>query len=222
MKQLLPSGLEPHQAQVLTTIAQSLPSSDFYFSGGTALSAFHLHHRRSEDLDFFAEQEFDSAIIINFLKKHRAELGYQKLDFQTSFNRFLIQLHFADKSILKTEFTYYPFPRIQKKYLYFKLAIDSLVDIGTNKMMTIAQKPRSRDFLDLYFILQTGDLTFKQLYDQAKVKFDWHIDPVQLCSQFSMIDESDFGMLNQPLSLSQVSDFLLEQTRQFEEGMFKK
>lgn len=27
----------------------------FYFTGGTALSAIYLHHRESEDLDFFSE-----------------------------------------------------------------------------------------------------------------------------------------------------------------------
>lgn len=30
----------------------------FYFTGGTALSAFYLHHRESEDLDFFSERDF--------------------------------------------------------------------------------------------------------------------------------------------------------------------
>ncbi|MDP2905864.1 MAG: nucleotidyl transferase AbiEii/AbiGii toxin family protein, partial [Candidatus Omnitrophota bacterium] len=32
-------------------------ASEFYLSGGTALSAFYLFHRYSEDLDFFIEKE---------------------------------------------------------------------------------------------------------------------------------------------------------------------
>lgn len=39
-------------------------TQEFYLTGGTALSAFYLQHRLSEDLDFFtnndvAEKEFD-------------------------------------------------------------------------------------------------------------------------------------------------------------------
>jgi predicted nucleotidyltransferase component of viral defense system len=30
----------------------------FYLTGGTALAAFYLHHRLSEDLDFFSENVF--------------------------------------------------------------------------------------------------------------------------------------------------------------------
>ena len=33
--------------------------------------------------------------------------------------------------------------------------IDSLIDIATNKIFTIYQNPRSRDFIDLYLILKT-------------------------------------------------------------------
>lgn len=30
-------------------------SRNFYLTGGTALAGFYLHHRYSEDLDFFSE-----------------------------------------------------------------------------------------------------------------------------------------------------------------------
>lgn len=47
---------------------------NFYFTGGTALSAVYLHHRLSEDLDFFSEKKFDNLSILNLLaewgKKH--------------------------------------------------------------------------------------------------------------------------------------------------------
>ena len=34
-------------------------TSLFYFTGGTALSYIYLHHRQSEDLDFFTEKNFN-------------------------------------------------------------------------------------------------------------------------------------------------------------------
>ena len=58
MKQ--PSILTPAQQQFLTLFAQSSPlAKQFYLTGGTALAAFYLQHRYSEDLDFFSDQEFD-------------------------------------------------------------------------------------------------------------------------------------------------------------------
>lgn len=34
----------------------------FYFTGGTALSGIFLHHRESEDLDFFTENDFENSV----------------------------------------------------------------------------------------------------------------------------------------------------------------
>ena len=45
---------------------------NFYLTGGTALAGFYLHHRISEDLDFFTEKEFDvSAITVFFQSKDK-------------------------------------------------------------------------------------------------------------------------------------------------------
>ena len=44
------------QRQVLTEVANEPFLRDFYLSGGTALSAYYLLHRISDDLDFFTTQ----------------------------------------------------------------------------------------------------------------------------------------------------------------------
>ena len=52
-------------------------------------------------------------------------------------------------------------------------------------MFTIYQKPRSRDFIDLYFILmQEKSWNIDELIKKAQVKFDTYINPIQLSSQF--------------------------------------
>ncbi|MBI4652722.1 hypothetical protein HY750_00505 [Candidatus Kuenenbacteria bacterium] len=65
-----------------------------------------------------------------------------------------------DGDKIKMEFTYFPFIRIEKKEKVGNLYIDSLLDIAVNKIFTIYQKPRSRDFIDLYFILQLSGRIF--------------------------------------------------------------
>lgn len=46
--------LTPFQKQILKAIGSSELSTAFYLTGGTALAAYYLQHRYSEDLDFFA------------------------------------------------------------------------------------------------------------------------------------------------------------------------
>jgi len=56
----------------------------FYLTGGTALAAFYLHHRYSEDLDFFSETEFDISGVNVFLASLKNTLKIVKIDFQQS------------------------------------------------------------------------------------------------------------------------------------------
>ena len=45
--------LTPLQASVLESFFAATDGQQFYLTGGTALAAFHLHHRASVDLDLF-------------------------------------------------------------------------------------------------------------------------------------------------------------------------
>jgi predicted nucleotidyltransferase component of viral defense system len=200
-------GLTKNQAATLAQIAKSPLANSFYFTGGTALSAVYLHHRRSDDLDFFSLDEVDLPAITTMFRSFKDELGFTKVDIQTSLNRNLLFLRFAKNEILKTEFTYYPFKQITAGPKIVNLQVDSLKDIAVNKFFTLAQKPRSRDFIDLYFILQKDQFSMKALYYLAKVKFDWHIDPLQIGAHFLAFDESDMGMLYEPIEAYKIRDF---------------
>jgi len=148
------------------------------------LAEFYLQHRLSEDLDFFSEKEFDPIFISSTFRKIQDKADIKKVNFEQSFNRNLFFLELGDETI-KTEFTYFPFGRIESKNKFGNLYIDSLMDIAVNKIFTIYQKPRSRDFIDLYCILEKEkSLNIDDLIKKAQVKFDTYIDPIQLSSQF--------------------------------------
>ena len=51
---------------------QEFIRKNFYLTGGTALAAFYLGHRYSEDLDFFSESEFTPLEADVFLKQLKA------------------------------------------------------------------------------------------------------------------------------------------------------
>jgi len=184
------SILSENQKRILDLLSKEKSICDyFYLTGGTALSEFYLHHRLSEDLDFFAEDVFDPIDVSIILKKIGSAIGIMNIRAEQSFNRNLFFLELENDTI-KTEFTYFPFPRIEKKQKVGELYIDSLLDIAVNKVFTIYQKARSRDFIDLYCILQKeSSWTISDLVVKAQIKFDHYLDPLQLGSQLLRVTE---------------------------------
>ncbi len=182
------------------------------------MAEFYLHHRLSEDLDFFSEEEIGSQTVFTFLKSIQKSAGIKKIDAQQSFNRNLFFLHLQDGDVIKTEFTYFPFLRIEKKNKIGNLFVDSLLDIAVNKVFTIYQKPRSRDFIDLYLILQAKRWNIADLVKKAKIKFDWHIDPLQLASQFLQAKEvKDYPKMIEKLKPEVWQNFFEEEARRLKE-----
>ena|SRR3989344_4433840 len=179
--------LTPLQLSFLDVFGGSFLKEKFYLSGGTALCGFYIPYRYSEDLDFFSEDEVDTEEVLVWLKSVQNQLNFRSIDIQTSFNRNLIFLEF-EKEMFKTEFTYFPFPS-KGSDTYKNVTVDSIEDIALNKLFTIYQNPRLRDYMDLYMISREKEISFETLRKEAKVKFDWHIDPIQLGTQLLRVSE---------------------------------
>ena len=217
-----PSILSENQKKLLELLSKETSICDnFYLTGGTALAEFYLHHRLSEDLDFFCEQEFEAQSISVILKKIQKMAGIKKIEYQQSFNRNLFFL-FSNRDIIKTEFTYFPFARIEQKKKLGKLFIDSLIDIATNKLFTVYQKPRSRDFIDLYLILKDNPrITIDSLVDSAQIKFDNYIDPVQLGSQYMKAEElKDYPKMIEKLDEKIWQKFFINEAKKLSRKVF--
>lgn len=208
---MIKSILTPSQHEFLKFIA-SRPefTKEYYFGGGTALSEYYLHHRKSEDLDFFSLIDINPILIFPYIKKAKSIIKYKTFDFQTAFNRNIFHLSLPDNKSLKLEFTYFPFEQIERPKIINGVRVDSLIDIAVNKVFTIAQNPRGRDYFDLYFILQSRpDWTLQTLLEKAKIKFDWHVDALQLGSQLKRVNElMDDPILSTKISRSQIVSFI--------------
>lgn len=217
------SILSENQKKLLGLLsAEESICAHFYLTGGTALAEFYLHHRLSEDLDFFTEREFDPQDISVVLKKIQASAGITKVEYQQSFNRNLFFLH-VGTDIIKTEFTYFPFTRLDQTKKIGSLSVDSLVDIATNKLFTIYQKPRSRDFIDLYLIIRHDPaLTLPVLIANARIKFDNHIDPIQLGAQYMKVKElKDYPHILEKLNESEWQDFFIGEAKKLSDRVFE-
>lgn len=193
----------------------------YYLTGGTPLAAFYLQHRYSEDLDFFSETEVDLASLNVFFKQVKSQLGIAAVDFQQSFNRNLFFLKYKH-CVLKTEFTFFPFARIEPGTPQFGLDIDSLLDIAVNKLFTIYQRTKARDYIDLYFICRDHGLAVSDLVKKARVKFDTHIDPLQLGTQFvKSAEAADYPRMVRKVGHGEWRNFFIEEAKKLKSEIFE-
>lgn len=197
---------------------------NYYWTGGTVLSEFYLHHRKSYDIDLFTEnKEVHLPSVSKFVSFVGRILGAQKI----SHSRFLglesFVFSFKVKTELKVDFNYYPFPRINLGKKWRGLAVDSLEDIAVNKIHTISMKPRTRDFVDIYFIFKSyNKISLPWLISQAKAKFDWHIEPVQLGENFAkVVTLSEYPKMLLPFKREEMERFFLSLAKSLEKVIFR-
>lgn len=218
--------LTPKQFDFLELIQrQRKITKNFYWTDGTPLSEFYLKHRLSEDIDLFTEKrEVDPKLTDSFLKQISSQLSIKEIRRSQFLGLVSYKLMFGKKEELKVDFCFYPFPRIKKGVKYENLEVDSLYDIAANKIHTIFMKPRTRDYIDIYFILKLKKYNLKKLLLDAKAKFDWDIDRVTLASQFIKVKdmkEKEMPRMLVDFDKKAMESYFLRMAKSLENDIFK-
>lgn len=159
--------LTAQQKTFLQEFVKADLQSAFRLTGGTALSAFYLEHRLSEDIDFFSSEKIPFYIPEEFLKNLSfiEHITHTKL-----FDRNIFSLKLKDNASLKVEFTYYPLKNIEEPVRVDNLLIDSFLDIVVNKLCAIADRLDAKDYVDVYCALRNSDLPLENLINLAEKK----------------------------------------------------
>lgn len=168
-------------------------SEIFYLTGGTALAEFYLKHRLSDDLDFFTESDFPLTMVENFIGKLCSEMDWEAR-FQKLYDRrmfFLKNSKDKEAAELKIEFTRYPFTRLADFLITDGLRVDSLLDIGSNKLMAMIDRFEPKDFADLYFLLN-GNFKLEELVEGVNKKFGFKIESLTLGSELMKAERISF------------------------------
>jgi len=198
-------------------------TKNFFLGGGTALSEFYLRHRLSEDLDFFSEKEINERSLRSFLRKISGKLGIKGFEKRDFYGLEIYLLKFSRNQTLKVDFSYYPFPPVEKWTFLGKLRVASLYDIAVDKLQTIGAKARPRDYIDLYFILKEKGYKVNKILGDIRAKFDWTIEPSSLASSFMMIKDlktGDFPKMLKPLDRKEMENFFLGLAKSLEKEIF--
>lgn len=223
------SILTPKQLDFLElTQAQASITKRFYLTGGTALAEFYFQHRLSEDIDLFSEKEVNPSLIEPFLKKASIELGISKIVKENYLGLYTYKLQYKDGDILKVDFSYYPFPPIERGTHFGKLPVSSMYDIAVNKVHTIAMRTRARDYIDLYFIFKHINYGSKEYLERLRLdsqaKFDWPLEVKNLIAAFLKVNDlgkADFPKMLVPFDKKDMEKFFLKLAKSLESEIFK-
>jgi len=199
----------PFQEKVFRSISKNnFVCQNFYFSGGTALAEFYLHHRSSEDFDFFTVKEIAYLDLRIQLEKVFQRRKIKTVQYRQGLSSKIFFLEKSNTPPLKMEFNYFPFKTLKKGKKAGNLKIDSLLDIAVNKLHAILTRGAARDFIDFYFIQKKEIYSLKFLLKQLKKKFIWQVDPLFLAGSFIKARSlKDYPKIVAPFSLKEFHSF---------------
>jgi len=165
------SILYPHQIKLLSLFFTSPFGKSFFFTGGTALAAFYLAHRESQDLDFFSLQPFDTFVLritIQEIANKTQSTMTMHIRSQT-YNEIFLEN--------KKEGWVQKIDIVQEQPKHFgeikyidNIPVDSLVNIATNKILAVLGRLEPKDYIDLFVIFTKTDLSFDEMFTLAKQK----------------------------------------------------
>jgi len=206
------SILTKEQNIILAEVRKSPFLQQFYLTGGTALSAYYLAHRYSEDLDFFSGKNIDTETIFTFFqdlsKKH-------SFTFTSEFQQavYIFLLKFNNAETLKVDFGYYPYKQIEKPHELNGIKTDSLKDIAVNKFLTITQRTTAKDFVDLYFLLEK--FTVWDLIEGVRMKFRMQLESFTLASDFLKVEDFDYlPRMIKPLKIDELKSYFRQKAKE--------
>ncbi|OGD65906.1 hypothetical protein A3F08_00505 [Candidatus Berkelbacteria bacterium RIFCSPHIGHO2_12_FULL_36_9] len=183
----------------------------FYLTGGTALANYYLHHRYSDDLDFFTHKEnLDGKIALELMEKVKDILDASELTYNKLFDRRIFYLKFTNRDELKVEFTYYPFKQLENPKLINNILVDGFYDLSVNKLFSIIDRSEIKDYVDLYYILKK--ISLEKLRKGVKKKFGAKIEVITLGAK--LIEVENFTILPRmikKLTLSKLKTFFLKE-----------
>ena len=146
--------LTPLQSKVLDYLfTENFP---FFLTGGTALSAYYLFHRYSDDLDLFTLNDGLIGKILPRMELMSRELKLEMEVIQTEpmFRRFIFRS--GDEKVLVDLVRDIDNQIHNDKNMFGKIRVDTFDDIATNKICAILGRQEAKDFIDLFFIAKKG------------------------------------------------------------------
>jgi predicted nucleotidyltransferase component of viral defense system len=200
------------QRKILLRFSE-LPDKDaFYLTGGTALAAIFLKHRRSNDLDFFTpveelivplSQKLEVSLIEEGFRVERLRGFHSFVELSVRSDNDSTVVHFALDSPFRFEqpSDFDEIPGVK---------VDSLIDIATNKLLALFGRAELRDFVDIYFLVKEhfnkNELIQKAFQKDPGFDLYWFGIAMERIRDFAD-DSPDLHLLARPCTMNELKEF---------------
>lgn len=142
----------------------------FYLTGGTALGRFYLHHRNSEDIDFFVNNDPQYIDYISSLKTtigNFFNINIPQSLFTEDFTRFFI---IDEEVFLKIELVNDVDYRVGIPLRYKYGLIDTPKNILANKLTAILSRDEPKDVFDIIHISLNYSFNWQEIFYHSILK----------------------------------------------------
>lgn len=137
----------------------------FYLTGGTALSAYYLEHRFSDDLDFFTHSgELDDMDRLAVSAFENAGLTVRHERSSPTFRRYRLGGSLQVDLVRDIDF------RVGAPELHGNIMVDSAKNIAVNKVTALYGRLDPKDYVDFYFLIRTYKFDVMELLTLAQQK----------------------------------------------------
>jgi predicted nucleotidyltransferase component of viral defense system len=168
--------LYPLQDKILEIVGKC--SAGFYLTGGTALSRAYLHHRYSDDLDFFVNEVPDFKSQVNNIIRALTDAGFP-IDNSVADDGFARLFVIDGDSILKLDFVNdVPFRHGTSIVTPLFVRTDNLENILSNKVTALGRYV-AKDIADIVYICESLKFNWENIMNDASEKDLW-VNPVNV------------------------------------------
>ena len=206
------------QRDFLSSFFAQPAAQPFVLTGGTALAAFHLQHRLSEDVDLFAvaplsnaELKYSEILEMGFLAAQDAgvAIGAVVESRAPSVHFHQVFLTRGDEPRLKIDLVRDPGPQFGETLSIEGVRVDAPLNIAVNKV-TALSRLAARDYIDLFFLGKAG-FKFDELLERAKQK-DRGLEEFYLAMALRAVEKielDDLPKMLKPLDLDELKAYFL-------------
>lgn len=202
----------------------------FVLIGGTALT-LHINHRISEDLDFsFSDLKLPKTKL-KLLEKQLTGFGFSFVrdqsptDEESFIDAGLSLEDFQQNAVVggvKVSFVCFdpPMNKLIQSDLKSPLRVATLDELFKTKVFTCSERSKTRDWFDLYTLMNQYGYSFKDLHDvfqNVNRPFSFNIANTRLrsCTQ-SFSDEGYHNLMENPPDLGEIRQFFVNGLNELE------
>jgi predicted nucleotidyltransferase component of viral defense system len=143
--------LTPAQKRFLEAFVSTPFAPEYRLVGGTALSAFHLRHRASEDLDLFARRHAALPDLSSFVQ---SVPGLGAVTHERVLDRHRFVATPSEGGTLIVDFVERPEPPLEPPLVIEGLHVQTARDILADKLLAMFERIAAKDFVDVFFLLR--------------------------------------------------------------------